>query len=418
MVQKEKAIVVGVNLDNEPYFLYSMEELWNLAAACNVDVVGEITQKLDRVSGSHFIGKGKLQEVADFVEEEGADMVIFNDELSASQLRNLETCLGCEVIDRTLLILSIFAERARTREAKLQVEVAQLQYMLPRLVGLREYLSRQGGGSGLKNKGLGETKLQLDRRRIEDRITVLSKELETLSSQRQTQRKQRVRSQLPVVSLVGYTNAGKSTLMNAMVELSNQSLNKQVLVEDMLFASLETSVRNVTLPDNRSFLLTDTVGFVDRLPHHLVRAFRSTLEEAIGADLLIHVVDYSNPNYERQMSITDETLRQIGIIDIPVIHVYNKVDLTDLSIPIVNNDSVFLSAKHRVGIEELTQLISSRIFRDFVQCEMLVPYAQGQVVSYLNENALVLSTSYEEDGARLVLECRRSDAAKYHCYIV
>lgn len=311
--QYEKAIIIGVNLMNRPDFVYSMQELSNLAAACNMVVVGELSQKVTRVNPSHYIGTGKIQELCVLITEKDASVVICNDELTPSQIRNLESSLDCKVIDRTILILAIFGERAQTTEAQLQVEVAQLQYMLPRLVGLRESLGRQGGGAGLKNRGSGETKLELDRRKIEDRITSLQSELEKLVARRQTQRKQRRKNEVPVICLVGYTNAGKSSLMNAMIELYNPRALKQVFTKDMLFATLETSVRSISLPDRKSFLLTDTVGFVSQLPHHLVKAFRSTLEEVTEADLLIHVVDIANPEYAQHINVTNDTLKELGM---------------------------------------------------------------------------------------------------------
>lgn len=414
----QRAVLVGVNLGNEDDFAYSMEELTNLAEACDVEVIGQVTQNLQRVNPSHYIGKGKIEEVAAYVQEIDANMVIFNDELSPSQIRNLEEDLDCKVIDRTILILDIFAQRAKTKEAQLQVEVAHLQYMMPRLIGLRESLGRQSGGVGTKNKGVGEKKLELDRRKIEEQISVLNKDLEALVAQRQTQRKQRKKTEIPVVALVGYTNAGKSTTMNAMLEIYNGTEEKQVFEKDMLFATLETSVRNIDLPDNKSFLLTDTVGFVSKLPHHLVKAFRSTLEEVAEADLLIHVVDYANPNYEQLIDITNETLKKIGVENIPTIYAYNKSDMVDVEIPKVQEDRVYLSAKKHVGIEELVEMIRSHIYKEYTKCEMLIPYDQGQVVSYFNNHAHVLSTSYENEGTKLEIECKTSDYEKYKHFAI
>ncbi|HDR8023059.1 TPA: GTPase HflX [Bacillus cereus] len=414
----QRAVLVGVNLGNEDDFAYSMEELTNLAEACDVEVIGQVTQNLQRVNPSHYIGKGKIEEVAAYVNEVNANMVIFNDELSPSQIRNLEADLDCKVIDRTILILDIFAQRAKTKEAQLQVEVAHLQYMMPRLIGLRESLGRQSGGVGTKNKGVGEKKLELDRRKIEEQISVLNKDLEALVALRQTQRKQRKKNEVPVVALVGYTNAGKSTTMNAMLEIYNGTEEKQVFEKDMLFATLETSVRNIDLPDNKSFLLTDTVGFVSKLPHHLVKAFRSTLEEVAEADLLIHVVDYANPNYEQLIDITNETLKKIGVENIPTIYAYNKSDMVDVEIPKVQEDRVYLSAKKHVGIEELVEMIRSHIYKEYTKCEMLIPYDQGQVVSYFNNHAHVLSTSYENEGTKLEVECKTSDYEKYKRFAI
>ncbi|PEA02273.1 GTPase HflX [Bacillus cereus] len=414
----QRAVLVGVNVGNEDDFAYSMEELTNLAEACDVEVIGQVTQNLQRVNPSHYIGKGKIEEVAAYVQEIDANMVIFNDELSPSQIRNLEEDLDCKVIDRTILILDIFAQRAKTKEAQLQVEVAHLQYMMPRLIGLRESLGRQSGGVGTKNKGVGEKKLELDRRKIEEQISVLNKDLEALVAQRQTQRKQRKKNEIPVVALVGYTNAGKSTTMNAMLEIYNGTEEKQVFEKDMLFATLETSVRNIDLPDNKSFLLTDTVGFVSKLPHHLVKAFRSTLEEVAEADLLIHVVDYANPNYEQLIDITNETLKKIGVENIPTIYAYNKSDMVDVEIPKVQEDRVYLSAKKHVGIEELVEMIRSHIYKEYKKCEMLIPYDHGQVVSYFNNHAHVLSTSYENEGTKLEVECKTSDYEKYKRFAI
>lgn len=414
----QRAVLVGVNVGNEDDFAYSMEELTNLAEACDVEVIGQVTQNLQRVNPSHYIGKGKIEEVAAYVQEIDANMVIFNDELSPSQIRNLEEDLDCKVIDRTILILDIFAQRAKTKEAQLQVEVAHLQYMMPRLIGLRESLGRQSGGVGTKNKGVGEKKLELDRRKIEEQISVLNKDLEALVAQRQTQRKQRKKNEIPVVALVGYTNAGKSTTMNAMLEIYNGTEEKQVFEKDMLFATLETSVRNIDLPDNKSFLLTDTVGFVSKLPHHLVKAFRSTLEEVAEADLLIHVVDYANSNYEQLIDITNETLKKIGVENIPTIYAYNKSDMVDVEIPKVQEDRVYLSAKKHVGIEELVEMIRSHIYKEYTKCEMLIPYDQGQVVSYFNNHAHVLSTSYENEGTKLQIECKTSDYEKYKHFAI
>ncbi|MFB5284989.1 GTPase HflX [Peribacillus sp. Hz7] len=416
---EQRAILVGVNLNNERDFEYSMEELANLAAACEVEVVGELSQNLQRINPSHYLGTGKTEEVKALIHAQDANLVVFNDELSPSQIRNLEKDLECKVIDRTILILDIFDKRAKTKEAQLQVEVAKLRYMLPRLNGLRESLGRQSGGVGTSNRGSGEKQVELDRRRIEERITMLNKELEELVAHRQTQRKQRKKKGLPVAALVGYTNAGKSTFMNAFVERFHPNFDeKQVFEKDMLFATLETSVRHIPLPDKKEFLLTDTVGFVSKLPHHLVKAFRSTLEEVAEADLLIHVVDYANPNYEQMIEITNETLKGIGIKEIPTIFAYNKADLTEGEIPRVAGDRIYLSAKKRMGMDELIGMIKEQLFQDYVQCHMLIPYDKGQIISYFNEQANVIETTYEENGTLIQLECKQSDYDKYQAYVV
>lgn len=408
----QRAIIVGVQLQNETNFVYSMGELRNLAAACNISVIGELSQKASRINPSHYLGTGKIQELAAMLEDENT-VIIFNDELSPSQIRNLKSALDHQVIDRTILILNIFADRAKTKEAQLQVEVAQLQYMLPRLTGMREFLGRQGGGSGLNNRGSGETKLELDRRRIEERITALQAELQTQVERRQIQRKQRKKNEVPVVCLAGYTNAGKSSLLNAIVEQYHPGSGKQVFAKDMLFATLETSVRSIKLPDHKTFLLTDTVGFVSQLPHHLIKAFRSTLEEVTEADLLIHVVDVSDPQHEQHMEVTTETLKALGAGGIPTVYAYNKADLTGRPYPVAERDSVTLSARQNSGIAELTGLIREHVFNDYIQREILVPYDRGSIVSYFNEHAHVREVSYDEQGTKLLLECKAADYERF-----
>ncbi len=445
MEQRQKAILLGANINNNEDFNNSMEELANLAKACDIETIGEMSQNLSRINNSSYFGSGKIAEVFELLQKTEAEMVIFNDELSPSQIRNLEKTLDCPVLDRTVLILDIFSERAKTREAKLQVEIARIKYMLPRLIGASKSLGRQGGGSGLKNKGTGEKKLELDRRKLEDRISALERELETLVSTRQNQRKSRKKNEIPVVALTGYTNAGKSTIMNAMLDLYHPDSEKLVLEKDMLFATLETSVRNITLPDHKSFLLTDTVGFISKLPHHLVKAFRSTLEEVAEADLLIHVVDYSNPDYKKQIEVTKETLRELGADQIPVIYAYNKIDKvesqtrckdeTDLTgllkdheaeqetaeeenLNTAQEEGILISARKKLGLESLTEKIKEHIFSDYIQLEIRIPYHQGSLVSYLNENASIKSTGYENDGIRISLECKRADYEKLKPYEV
>ncbi len=417
MEQILKAVLIGVNVNNQKNFEETMIELENLVIACDMEVVGRADQNLKAINKATYIGSGKVAEIRNIFDELQADVLVFNNELSPSQLRILERELEHKIFDRTSLILDIFAHRAQTREAKLQVELASLKYMLPRLVGLNEALDRQYGGVGTISRGGGEKKLVLDRRRIEEKITELSKELEQVSLERRTQRKKRNKSGLPSVALVGYTNAGKSTLMNAIMDLSQRPESKKVFEKDMLFATLETSVRKITLPDNKVFLLSDTVGFVSNLPHELVKAFRSTLEEVRSADLLLHVVDASDPNSIHQIEVTNETLRQIGAGDIPMIHVYNKAELTAMSIPYVKADDIYISAREKIGVEELTQEISKKIFKEYVECKMLIPYDQGGIAAYLNENANVKEISYESDGTLITLECRESEYRLYDKYI-
>ncbi|WP_017378854.1 GTPase HflX [Paenisporosarcina sp. TG-14] len=416
----ERAIIVGVNLKKDKHFEYGLEELHNLANALNVEVVGEVTQNLDKVNHAHYVGKGKIDEIKAFFEEADANLVIFNDELSPSQIRNLEEALACKVIDRTMLILDIFARRARSKEAQMQVELAQLQYMLPRLVGLNASLGRQGGGAGggFQNRGAGETKLELDRRKIEDQIAKLRRDLEHVKDQRETQRKQRKKNEIPVVSIVGYTNAGKSTIMNRLLTKTGQIDDKQVFEKDMLFATLETSVRQIRLPDQKEFLLTDTVGFVSKLPTHLVKAFRSTLEEAREADLLLHVVDVSNDEYRYMMDVTNETLQAVGVENVLTVEVYNKSDLADLNYPNVSGNNIWISAKEGAGLDELLELIRTHIFADYKTCRMLIPYERGDVVSYLNDQASVQTSEYEEEGTLLKVELKQADYDRYQEFVL
>lgn len=417
---KEVAIIVGLHINDrsDADFQYAMEELKALAEACQIEVVDQLTQKAARVNPSHYIGTGKIEELKALAEAHEVETIIFNDELSPSQIRNLEASLERKVIDRTILILDIFAERAQTKEAQLQVEVARLQYMLPRLVGLRASLSRQGGGSGLHNRGTGETKLELDRRRIEERIVVLQHELERLVATRKVQRMQRKKKEIPVVCLVGYTNTGKSSLMNALLRHTNSNAEKEVFVRDMLFATLETSVRQIELPDRKTFLLTDTVGFVSQLPHHLIKAFRSTLEEVTEADLLIHVVDYAHEDYQKLIDVTNKTLQDIGTEGIDMVYAYNKCDLTDQPYPDVHADRVFMSVREDAGIDELLNTIRQHIFNNYIKCSVLIPYEQGRLVSYFNEHAQIFETEYEEAGTRLRMECSQADFDRHKEHFV
>jgi len=417
MEEREKAIIVGVNIDDEN-FGNSMIELKELALACDIEVLDKITQNLDVPINSLYVGTGKAEEIKEKVQELDADLVIFNDELSPSQLKNLQKVLGTPILDRTSLILEIFARRAKTKEAKLQVEVAKLKYMLPRLVGLHSSLGRQGGGSGLSNKGSGEKKLELDRRKIEDEIAKLNKELKEIEKERKVRRKLRENSGIPLVSLAGYTNAGKSTLMNAFIDVYLKDEEKKVEEKNMLFATLDTSVRKITLEDNKSFLLSDTVGFISKLPHNLVKAFRSTLEEIVEADLIIHVVDYADENYMEHMKVTKNTLEEIGAADIPVIYVYNKSDLIIGKIPVVEDDKIYMSAYRKSGIKELTDMIKSKVMNEYVKAKFLIPYDKGSIISYLKDNSTILNIDYNEEGTIVETECKEKDYNKYIEYLM
>ncbi len=412
----KKGIIVGININNKNNFDESMEELKNLCLACKIETVGQIKQNSKKVNSTFYMGSGKIDELKNLVEENNADIVIFNNELSASQVKNIEEEINCNVIDRTALILDIFANRAKTRESKLQVEVAKLQYELPRLVGSNEDLGRQSGGVGTKNRGAGETKLELDRRRIEDRIASLNKELEILKYQRNTQKNKRKKSSIPNVALVGYTNAGKSSVMNVLVEKFINKEDKKVFEKNMLFATLETYVRNIKLHNNKSFLLYDTVGFVGDLPHNLVKAFRSTLEEVCDADLLVHIIDISNPNYKNQIDVTNETLSQIGADNIPMIYVYNKIDLIDLDK--LDDNEILISAKRGIGIDRLIESICKKVFEDYIRFKLKIPYTEGKMISNIMENATILDSEYIEDGIIFNIECSKKEYVKYKQYII
>lgn len=426
----QKAILVGVNLNENLDFDHSMEELENLAEACEIEAAAQVVQNLPMVNNAFYIGTGKVEEVKNLVSMLDADCVIFDNSLTPSQQRNLQNQLEVPVWDRTNLILEIFDRRARTKEARLQVESANLQYLLPRLVGMRDALSRQGGGTGagggagagggLSNKGAGEKKLELDRRRIEKRISELNRELKVMEKDRETQRKRRKESELPSVALVGYTNAGKSTLMNKMLDIWIGDTEKKVLEKDMLFATLDTTVRRISPGDNRDFLLSDTVGFISQLPHTLVKAFRSTLEEACTADLLLQVVDFSDPHHREQMQVTQETLKELQAGQIPCLYVMNKADLVmeESELPKVLGDRIYLSAKQGIGLAELLELIQKKLFGDYRECTFLIPYTDGAAVSRLQEQALVRSISYEADGVLISVSCKESDAGRYAAYAV
>ena len=420
-----RAVLVGGNINENPDFERSLEELESLAEACGIKTEAIFKQNLAAAKSAFYIGSRKVDEVRETAEHVEADYVIFDNTLTPSQQRNLQREIGKPVLDRTNLILEIFSRRARTKEAKLQVESASLAYMLPRLVGMNDALSRQGGsggagaGSGFSNKGAGEKKLELDRRRIEKRMSELRKELGEMEKNRETQRKKRKDGQTPLAALVGYTNAGKSTLLNLMLRRFGQEEEKEVLEKDMLFAALDTTVRRIEPGDNRDFLLSDTVGFISNLPHSLVKAFRSTLEEVCQADLLLHVVDFSDPHYKEKMNVTRETLKELKAEGIPCIYIMNKADrvMEAVELPKRVGDKIYMSAKQGCGLEELLQMIKEKLFASYVDCHLMIPYTDGAIVSYFKENAVVHQMEYREQGVYMEVNCRESDYRKYHCFV-
>lgn len=399
----EKAILVGVDSEE------SLEELKELAAACGVLTLKKVTQHKEKIDNAYFIGKGKVFEIKLLVQELHANLIIFDDELSGAQVRNLEDGIGVKVIDRTTLILEIFARRARSKEAKLQVELAQLKYRMPRLMGLGKVLSRTGGGIG--TKGPGEKKLEIDRRHINERVYEIQKELKKIKKVRRVQREKRVSQKLPCISLVGYTNAGKSTLRNAVCEIAApiDSLNKENVMEaDMLFATLDVTTRAIMLDDGRRAVLTDTVGFVRKLPHDLVEAFKSTLEETIYADLLVHVVDTSSDTLIQQIESVNGVLSQLGVKDKAQILVLNKIDkvskekLDEIEKLFASYDIVKISAKNRINLDKLMKKIGECIPSTDKKAEYLIPYSEQKIVSYIHEKSVVKSEEFKDNGTHIV----------------
>ena len=423
------AILVGLTSGStdDDRFQRSMRELNELTIACDIEVVGTITQSLPHPDNATFIGSGKVEELYNLIKMLDADIVIVSDTLSPVQIRNLERALDTEVMDRTGLILQIFASRAKTKEAKMQVEYAQLQFMLPRLAGMRSELSRQGGGSGrLSNKGAGEKKLELDRRRIEHRMAELRRELSEIEHERQVQRSKRMRSDIARVSLVGYTNAGKSTLLNAMLEAGHtEDIDKKVVMQkDMLFATLDTTVRRIEIPGHDPFLLSDTVGFIDELPTTLVKAFRSTLAEAVYADILLMVIDFSDEDYMAQIEVTQKTLAEIGAQSIPIIYVFNKADLVignaehvSMTIPHVRGDRIYMSAENKIGIDELVTLIEHTLEGEKTECEFMIPYSDGEAIHAITKSAEILETEYLKDCTYIKARAGKKIVAAYSAYL-
>ena len=387
--QKERVLLVGVQLDNQEDMESSLEELKALAKTAGAETVGKVIQPRDAYHPATYIGKGKLEEVRSLIEETGATGIICDDELSPAQLRNLEDALGTKVMDRTMVILDIFASRATTSEGKIQVEVAQLKYRSTRLTGLGTTLSRLGGGIG--TRGPGEKKLEVDRRLIRERISKLSADLKDDIAHREVMRKQRLNSHIPIVSIVGYTNAGKSTLLNHMTQAG-------VLEEDKLFATLDPTSRNYKLPNGQEIILTDTVGFIRKLPHHLIDAFRSTLEEAKFADIILHVVDISNPQADLHILTVYDTLRELGVEDKPVVTLFNKIDKVDVLPAVKDFQADHTSAKQETGFEKITDILAEIINQSRIYIEQTIPYAKAGVIQQIRKSGNLLEEEYREDG--------------------
>ena len=418
---KPLAVIAALETDDRSHFEHRVEEMINLTEACDMEVFSVITQKLPHPDPATFLGKGKMEELAELIQNAEATHCIFEDNLSPAQLKNISSLLKAEVWDRTTLILEIFSRRAKTREARLQVESAYLQYMLPRLSGMWQHLGRQGGGSGSRsNRGIGETQLELDRRQISKRIGSLKKELETISHTRAVQRKSREKGGPPGVALVGYTNAGKSTILNRLLELSGSADEKQVLEKNMLFATLDTSVRHIQVEGHRDFLLSDTVGFIENLPHGLIKAFRSTLEEALSADLLLVVLDASDEFCADHRTVTEQTLKELDADTIPRLYVMNKADrLPELSgsLPKIKEEEIWISAKAGIGLTELLDKITGILYKNNRILHLLLPFERGDLLNQLHTKANVLSEEYLAEGIRITADCPASLAGALSAFI-
>ncbi len=397
---KENAVIVGVALKGaiREELDSSLEELKQLSITAGANVIEVVSQNLTSINPSTYIGKGKIEELAKLIADKEIQLAIFDDELSPAQASNLEEKMECAVIDRTGLILDIFALHARSRESKIQVELAQLQYMLPRLRGQWTHLERQDGAIG--TRGPGETQLETDRLAVRIKISKLEKDLDKIDSQRSVRRAGR--NNLKMASLIGYTNAGKSTLLNALT-------GADALVEDQLFATLDTTVRRVDLENKSEILLSDTVGFIKKLPHELVASFRSTFSEAIESDLLLHVIDTSQPNFEQQMEAVTSVLHEIKITDKPIIHVFNKIDIIESEgrkEALLKNypDGVFISAAKKTGLNELLEKIKKVAFGSYITKTLSIPQSEGKILASIYNNGTVLNRVEANDNVEITFE--------------
>lgn len=389
---EERVILVGVSVSGYDDTEESLDELAELTKTAGANVVGRMIQNREKVHPGTYIGKGKIEEVMELAYELNATGIVCDDELSPAQLKNLEDALNMKVIDRTIMILDIFANHASTREGKIQVELAQLKYRSSRLIGLRSSLSRLGGGIG--TRGPGEKKLEMDRRLIKDRISWLNKELSDVKQTRETARRQRSKNPVPIIAIVGYTNAGKSTLLNKLTDAG-------VLEEDKLFATLDPTTRNLTLESGQQILLTDTVGFIRKLPHHLIDAFRSTLEEAKYADIILHVVDGSNPSVYKQMHIVYETLDKLGIKDKTIITAFNKQDVLETEVILKDlkaDETVKISAKEGQGLGNLLDIIEEILKEQKILIERVFSYQEAGKIQTIRKYGQLLEEEYQADG--------------------
>lgn len=415
--QKIKAYLAGANL-SDPNFDYYMSELANLTAAANMEVVGQSRQNLGHTIAGTYLGLGKINEIKDMAHGLGAKVLILNDELTPVQIRNLEKMTKLRVIDRTELILEIFSSRARTKQAKLQVQLARLEYELPRLHPSENELDQQRGG-GFTNRGAGESKLELNRRTIGKQISLIKKELKTIAGQEEIKAKRRNQNHIPKVALVGYTNAGKSTTMNGLLkEFSADDASKNVLVRDMLFATLDTSVRRIELDNNFGFILSDTVGFISKLPHNLIESFKATLQEVKDADLLINVVDSSDPNMMQMIRTTQNVLAEIGIKNTPMVTAYNKADKAQRNYPQIEGSNILYSAVDPKSIKMLADLITKQVFASYQEIKMLLPLSAGKELAKLHDSAQIIKEDYQSDGVHITARLAPEKQMQFQDYLV
>ncbi|MGD9569037.1 MAG: GTPase HflX [Sedimentibacter sp.] len=419
MEDKERCLLVAVQLSSEEED-NDMEELEQLVEAADGVVISSIVQNRQGIDNRFYVGQGKIEEIAAYVKELEIDTIVFNDELSGSQIRNIEEAVDAKVIDRTNLILDIFAKRALTKEGQLQVELAQLKYTLPRLIGLNKNLSRLGGGIG--TRGPGEQKLELDRRRIKEKISDIQNELNELGKVRETKRKKRMKDQVPIISIVGYTNAGKSTLLNSLVESEyseEKAEDKKVFAEDMLFATLDTELRRVRLPGGRRAVFSDTVGFIKKLPTQIVEAFKGTLEEIKFADLIIHLIDINDENLLMHKETTNKLVEKIIDKDIPILTVYNKVDkiVNDKISTVSTNDIIYISAKNKFNLHLLLETVDSKINGEKHKYSLKIPNKYLKDYYWLYENRYTENVEFDGEGVNFNAILYDNEKEQYKNYI-